>query len=359
MLGDGFVSAVLDNSKNLIFVKDRESRLVYANAAFLEVYAPDERDSVIGTTTVEKFSDDAAAVFLEEDRRAFEQGESEIVEEIVDWRGNSRCLSTRKTVYRAEDGRELLLAIATDVTELKAREKALTKANRQLRDYAQSVAHDLRTPIAAIISGVSIIERDKNTGLSERSAMVSKAIKDSAHGLSSHLTSMLDAAKSDSVGLEFQETDLNLLLEELRFNLSALLITKNATLHASRLPKAVVEPTLFRQMMQSLIENAVRHSGVEHPVVKLRVREDGGEFVFSFYDNGPGIPREKRHLLMRPFARSDAEGQGEGYGLGMAQCQRIAQLHEGFLEIPEAEGLSEAPTIEAHISATLEPRKKL
>ena len=359
MLGEGFLNAVLANSHNLIFVKDRDSRIVYANEAFLAVYSPEERDQVVGSTTVENFSESEAEVFLREDRRAFELGNSEMVEEIVDWKGDKRCLSTRKMVYKADDGRELLLAIATDISDLKSREHALTKANRQLRDYARSVAHDLRTPIAAVISGISIIERDPNSRLSERGAMVAKAIKDSAHGMSNHLTAMLDAAQSDGLGLTFVETDLNLLLEEVRFNLSALLTTRHARLQSSRLPTAVVEPTLFRQMMQSLIENGVRHSRVEEPVVTLRVKEEGGEFVFQFYDNGLGIPKEKRHLLMKPFTRGDDSEVGEGYGLGLMQCQRIAQLHEGYLELPErdpAEAGGPQPTIVARISSDLQPR---
>ena len=353
MLGDGFVQAVIDNSRNLIFVKDRDSRIVYANDAFLDVYSPQERERVIGSTTVESFSAEEAEVFLAEDRRAFELGTSEIVEDIVDWQGNKRCLSTRKTVYRTDDGRELLLAIATDISDLKDREHALTNANRQLRDYARSVAHDLRSPIAAIISGISIIERDPNTQLSDRGDKVAKAMKESAHGMSRHLTAMLDAAQSDSVGLSFKKTDLNLLLEEVRFNLSALFATKSANLHAERLPTAVVEPALFRQMMQSLIENGVRHSGVDEPKITLRVEKAGGEYIFSFFDNGAGIPKEKRHKLMQPFTRGDVQDVGEGYGLGLMQCQRIAQLHEGYLEIPDSEEGGSDATIVARISADL------
>ena len=357
MLGEGFVRAVLENSNNLIFVKDRESRVVYANEAFLQIYSPEEREKVIGSTTVHNFTESEAAVFLEEDRRAFEQGETEIVEEVIDWQGKTRTLSTRKTVYAAEDDRELMLAIATDITELKAREHALTRANRQLREYANSVAHDLRTPIAAIISGVSIMQRDPNSTLSERAEKVAGAMKDSAHGMSKHLTAMLNAAQSDRMDLSFKETDLNLLLEEVRFNLSALFTARQAKLISARLPTTVVEPTLFRQMLQGLIENAVRHSGQDAPLVKLRYEKSGGEHAFCFFDNGPGIPKEKRHLLMRASTKADGETSSDGFGLGLMQSQRIAQLHEGFLEIPEAQGAGlDEPTIVARISAELTPR---
>ncbi|WP_271079241.1 PAS domain-containing sensor histidine kinase [Aurantiacibacter sp. MUD61] len=356
MLGEAFVHAVLDSTDSLIFVKDRESRVVYANDAFLALYSPEERKNVIGATTVENFAEDEAALFLEEDRKAFARGQSEIVEEITDWEGEKRILSTRKTVYTTEDGGELLLAIAKDITALKNREHALTRANRQLREYAHSVAHDLRSPIAAIISGVSIIERDKNSSLSERATLVSKAVKESAHGLSKHLTAMLEAAKSDQLGLSFKETDLNLLLEEVRFNLSALSISREAKIHSPRLPVVVVEPTLFRQMLQSLIENAIRHAGVEKPVVKIGVQRDGGEYEISFCDKGPGIPTEKRHLAMKPFSKPEDGHVGEGYGLGLMQCQRIAQLHEGFLEIPNEKTAPDDPTIVARISAELQAR---
>lgn len=80
-----FQDVLLESSHNIIFVKDRYSRILYGNKAFLGLYPPTERDKVIGAESAENFQEDAAAVFLSEDRKAFENGYSEIVEEIQDY----------------------------------------------------------------------------------------------------------------------------------------------------------------------------------------------------------------------------------------------------------------------------------
>ena len=112
----GLVDFLLGNGPSLIFVKDEDSKLIYANTAFLSIYAPDQRDSIIGTTTVESFPEDEAELFLSEDRRAFREGRSEIVEEITDWEAGRRTLLTRKVVFTNEHGQKRLVCIATDIT---------------------------------------------------------------------------------------------------------------------------------------------------------------------------------------------------------------------------------------------------
>ena len=331
-MDERFYEMVLDTMPDLVFVKDRDLRIVYANPRFLEIYAPADRESVVGTTTIDNFLPEEAEVFMAEDRRAFEEGYSEIIEDIVDWQGASLTLFTRKQTFVDSKGRTMLLAISTDISKLSQREKTLVRVNRQLRDYAQSVAHDLRSPIASIISGVNILERDKKNVLTERSQMVAQAMKESALGMSAHLTSMLNAAQSEQKSLVFTKSDLHLLLEEARFNLFALRTSRDAVVQSTRLPVAHVEPNLFRQMLQSLIENAIRHCGVDKPVVTIRYNETEDELIFTVKDNGIGISAQKRHMLLRPFGASESD---DGYGLGFAQCQRIAHLHDGFIDIPE------------------------
>ena len=101
--GEDLFAFILDYDPNLVFVKDGESRIVYANKAFREVYPPDHRDAILGSTTVESFDPKEAELFLAEDRRAMEQGHSEIVEEITDWKGDRLTLLTRKfSIVRPE-----------------------------------------------------------------------------------------------------------------------------------------------------------------------------------------------------------------------------------------------------------------
>ena len=50
-----FFALVMDHDPNLVFVKDENSVILYANRAFLEVFPPQKRAGIIGTTTIEDF----------------------------------------------------------------------------------------------------------------------------------------------------------------------------------------------------------------------------------------------------------------------------------------------------------------
>lgn len=81
---DALLFFILENEPNLVFVKNEAGKIVWANRAFKAIYAPDERDKLIGRTTVESFSKEEADLFRSEDRRAMREGRTEIVEDLVD-----------------------------------------------------------------------------------------------------------------------------------------------------------------------------------------------------------------------------------------------------------------------------------
>lgn len=328
--GDDLFAFIMDYDPNLVFVKDEQSRIVYANKAFLDIYPPAERENVVGSTTVESFTQEEAELFLSEDRRAMEQGHSEIVEEITDWKGERLTLLTRKFSIVRPGGEKLLVAIATDISTLTSREKRLVRLNAQLKVYSYSVAHDLKNPMASLMAGLNIIKRDKDNVLSERSSAVLESIKDSTMGLSGYIGSMLKAAAAEARDLDFAKHDINLLMEEVRFNLSAAIEAADLTLSIARMPVSVVEPNLLRQLFQNLIENAIKHTGVEKPAVTIHYESEGDEHVFFVSDNGMGIPDDRKEQVFNQFYR---DGDAEGLGLGLTLCQRIAHLHDGYLEI--------------------------
>ena len=322
---------ILENEPNLVFVKNEVGEIVWANQAFKAIYAPDARNDVIGSTTVESFSSEEADLFLSEDRRAMREGRTEIVEDIIDWSGRKITLLTRKLAVDLANGQKRLVCISTHITDLAARERRLVQQNAQLKVYSHSIAHDLKNPIASIVSSMNIIERDKGTTLGERARMVLDAVRESVTGLSNSITAMLRAAADETDNLSFTPYDLNILMEEVRFNLSAAIETADMDLHVARLPTAKVEPNLLRQLFQNLIENSIKHAAAEHLVVTIHYALRDRDHVFYVGDNGTGIPEDKKEGVFVQFFKGGSNE--DGLGLGLTICQRIAHLHDGVLEI--------------------------
>ncbi len=112
-----FLKQIMDNVPDYIFVKNRKSEIIAANKAFLELYAPGERANVIGNTGLELFPEEHRKNYLEEDKKAFDLGSTEVYEDNVDYKGDLRHLLTRKQIFFDEQGNEFILGIARDMTE--------------------------------------------------------------------------------------------------------------------------------------------------------------------------------------------------------------------------------------------------
>lgn len=118
---DTLLAVLMRHLPGLIFVKDESFRIRAANQAFLDLYPPEKRAEVIGTTTLESYPPEQREKFVEKDREAFERGCSSSLEEVDFPGGDRRVLLTQKV--RSEDPESddlFIVGIATDVTELEA-----------------------------------------------------------------------------------------------------------------------------------------------------------------------------------------------------------------------------------------------
>ncbi len=115
-----FLKLIFDNSPSILFVKDKEFRVVEANSLFLSMYPKSQQDKIIGYTTIESYNEDEAKEFLKNDKRAFDEGYSAVTETLITPDGTKRTLYTQKV--RFEDGKNtpFILGISTDITEYEA-----------------------------------------------------------------------------------------------------------------------------------------------------------------------------------------------------------------------------------------------
>ena len=332
-LDPAIFALAMDHNPNLVFVKDAASRFVYANRAVFELFAPPQRDKVIGYTMAENFSPEETALFLEEDRRAFDAGKSDIVEEIVDYRGVSRTLMTQKIAFCSADGEHLLLGISTDISDLARRERDLVRANAMLENFAALAAHDLRSPLSTFVGCVSMIRHDAGTVLSPIGQTYVDMMERSATNLAHQISGLLGAYKARNQGaIDCASTDLNILFEEVRFNLRDLIQRTGATVAANRLPTVDIDANLFRHLVMNLIENSIKYRGPANPAIVFRGVRDGDGWLFDVEDNGIGVRPEDEARMFKFYEQADGKS-GNGVGLGLPLCRNIVELHGGRIWI--------------------------
>jgi light-regulated signal transduction histidine kinase (bacteriophytochrome) len=89
------------------------------------------------------------------------------------------------------------------------------------------------------------------------------------------------------------------------------------------------EATLLTAVFQNLINNALKFRGDEAPRVSVSVRRDGGDWLFSFSDNGIGIEPEYADRIFVIFQRLHDKATYPGTGIGLAMVKKIIEYHGG------------------------------
>ena len=201
--------------------------------------------------------------------------------------------------------------------------------------FTQMLVHDLRSPVAAIISGLQLIELAIHEGdppdLLLRSARASLA---SANKLLTLIGALLDIQKLETGQLELQLEPVAppSLVREVVDILRPLAELSGVSLEIDApedTPPVQGDPEHLRRVLTNLVDNALKFVG-EAGRVRISAARDG-EFVrFSVADNGPGVPPEYRERIFGRYVQVPGRvARRRGTGLGLAYCRMIVEMHGG------------------------------
>jgi two-component system sensor histidine kinase KdpD len=98
----------------------------------------------------------------------------------------------------------------------------------------------------------------------------------------------------------------------------------------TKLPKVIVDAKRIRQVLDNLVDNAIKYSPAETEIV-LAAKRAGSDLLISVTDKGPGIPPEElTKIFDRMYRIEERLHSGvEGVGLGLYICQRLIEAHGG------------------------------
>jgi signal transduction histidine kinase len=225
--------------------------------------------------------------------------------------------------------------------------EAQAKSNEQLqavlvsqRRFLTDVSHQVATPLATIMTNLSILRRAHHGGASGDAVADSVAEAERMKRMLARLRSLAHA--DEDVPLRRELVDLAELTSDVVRAYMAQAATSGVELHAAVAAPARVsaDKDLLREAVANLVDNAVRVSP-RGASVELRVERGAGGPAIAVADHGPGIEEERLPRLFERFQRSDS-----GSGLGLAIARRVVERHGGTLSVKTERGSGSTFTIE-------------
>lgn len=235
-------------------------------------------------------------------------------------------------------------------------------ANRLERDVrmekrlTSDVAHELRTPLMAMLATVEAMQDGVLPADSEHLGVV----RDEVKRLSRLVDAMLRLSRLENGSIPFEpvETDIVSLVRNLVTSQEQLFQAKDLRLRFDdETPYgeclAIVDPDMVTQAITNFLSNAMRYTS-EGGWVIVKVSQDREDVLISVEDTGMGIAPEDLSRVFNRFWRSDASRVQEsgGLGVGLSVTKEIADKHQGHVSV-ESE-LGRGSTFTLHL-----PRKKL
>ncbi len=228
--------------------------------------------------------------------------------------------------------------------ELARKNAQLERLNELKNQFLGMAAHDLRNPLAAIMTYSEFIIED----LADGAAGLNQEFIEIIHGSSMFMLGMINDLL-DITSIESGRLDLHLELVDL-----ADLIERNVTLNgvlAQRkqielvfeatdpLPQLLVDRAKIEQVLNNLISNAIKYSYADTQV-HIRLGREGGVAQVSVADQGQGIPASELGKLFQYFGRTSVQSTGgeRSTGLGLAIARKIVEGHEGRIWVESEPG---------------------
>lgn len=210
----------------------------------------------------------------------------------------------------------------------------LQSAFRKLADLNGDLAHELRTPVHALLLDCEGLLRRHD--LPEEALALLEGMVGTLDHLGAMTEQMLALARMEdpSRGLHLQTLDVDLLVAEAVAPFRSLAEEKGIFLRVDTGAFATlqVDATLARRAIHNLLANAIRHSE-EGGCVCVKTRRDSGTAIIAVEDAGGGIPRELLSKVGQRFLKGETQIDQRGSGLGLVIVKKIMELHGGSLRL--------------------------
>lgn len=203
--------------------------------------------------------------------------------------------------------------------------KSLALNNEELNEYAHVVSHDLKAPLRNIDTLINWVLEDNKDQLGESCLNSLNLVLYNVEKMDFLIKGILDYSNIDKLESEDRFIDFSQLLDEIK---RTLLIPNTIELNIQLdLPKIYGNSWRFKQVLQNLIQNAIKYNDKEKGIIEIGVVEKDLHFEFFIKDNGIGIAKSYHERIFKVFTKLESIGQSSGIGLSIVK--KIIHFYKG------------------------------
>jgi PAS domain S-box-containing protein len=306
------------------------------------------RDELIGAPFKDYFTDpNRAEAGINRVLREGKVTNYELTARAID--GTETVVSYNATTFH-DRGRQLqgVFASARNMTELKQFEHALrqneeqrerdaqhaaelAEVNQELEAFSYSVSHDLRAPLRHVHGYVEMLRAATAGQLSEKATRYLKIITEASVEMGELIDDLLDFSRMGRAQVRSGSVDLRALVDTVIGGLEMATSGRSLIWKIGPLPVVVGDPSLLKQVLTNLIDNALKYSRTRDPAT-IEIGTDGqegGRAIVFVRDDGVGFDMQYANKLFGVFQRLHRAEEFEGTGIGLATVRRIIGRHGG------------------------------
>ncbi|MBN1230728.1 MAG: GAF domain-containing protein [Anaerolineales bacterium] len=304
------LSSILTKIQDGVLVIDLADKILLANTSLRNIFGVPDDSNLEGLSFSEIFKDHEFISLIHSSKNI-----------PLEYQPNEKHTYNLTISDLSQIGKVVTLK---DITYLKEMDKVKT-------DFVNTVSHDLRSPLTTIVGYVELIERVGP--INEKQKEFIERVQFSVRNITDLLNGLLNLGRIE-VGVDMlnELVPFSPIISYAVTGSQILLQKKNQTLIADynkNLPSIKGNPIHLRQVLDNLIENAVKYSPQDSRIdLKAWVQDD--QIIVKITDQGIGIPPEEQQKIFSRFYRgSNVDDSTQGTGLGLAIVKTIVDNHQG------------------------------
>ena len=236
--------------------------------------------------------------------------------------------------------------------ELQSANEKLKQVDEMKSRFISTIAHEVRTPLNAIIGLIQVLGRDKREPLTPRQRETVERLEKSATMLVTLVNDLLDLSRLQAgrMQIKMQTFSVSELIDSIYNGLKQTAMNKGVTLTyevASDLIEINSDPTKIAQVITNLASNAIKFTPADGRVTIRAGRDAGHMWHVEVTDSGIGMEEEQVPLIFEEFRQINIASphHSGGTGLGLPISKRLVELLGGRIKVISAPNLGSNFTV--------------